>query len=358
MSLLSNFISCPAVQQRLDRVGFLDNLKMEIPGFLAYVLSPNNRMDVIQREINMRPGGRRSVEVVYGQRFLESMAEAYGRISCGSWSKDGETSTLYSIDPADGFRAGFQISTRDLEERCERSEDYIAERMMKLMDVLARRLATKLAIDALANTGNFASDVDAGNPAGTSAFKQGATKLGGVGGLSTDFLEVMRFEMQNNFEADTPFFAFGHELLMKYIASLQAATENNTQTGLAAGRYYEQSGVTLAHDRRIGTNATNANDVLATIPGAIQMISFNEFRSILEFESATETQGVIQHPNPDIPLSFDYRAKYTCNDQDERIWDFELAINADFIFAPNDMFQAGDRMEGVNGVNLFRIANP
>ena len=93
---------------------------------------------------------------------------------------------------------------------------------------------------------------------------------------------------------------------------------------------------------------------MAIIPGAVQMISFNEFKGILEMNDSTLVQGTLQHPDPALPLTFDYRAEYTCNGADQKVWNFEISLNHDFIFLPADMYQAGDRLEGVNGILTFR----
>ena len=358
MSQLSQFISCPNVQLSLAEAFDYDNNRMEMPGLLAFILSGMNRNGVVQNQINFRDHGRRAVEVVYDQRFLESWAEATGRASCGSWGRDGETSQTYSISPSDGFRAGFSLYTSEIEERCQDDELYIAKRINKLIDVLTRRMGTKAAVDVLANIGNFASDVDAGNAPGTTTQINGATKLSN-GGIDYDLLEAIAFQNESNFEGGTPNFTFGGELLWKYIKAIGAATESNTQTGLAVGRYAEASGVTFGYDRRVQTNASNAADLVSLIPGAVQMISFNEFKGILDLETDTEVYGTLEHPMFDqFPVTFDYRAQFTCDDSGGRRWDFELATNHDFIFLPSDMYQAGDRLEGVNGITSYRIVNP
>jgi hypothetical protein len=100
-------------------------------------------------------------------------------------------------------------------------------------------------------------------------------------------------------------------------------------------------------------NDTAPTAAYSIIPGAVQMISFNEFKGILEMNDSTLVQGTLQHPDPNLPLTFDYRAEYTCNGADSKVWNFEVALNHDFIFLPADMYQAGDRLEGVNGILKF-----
>ena len=352
MSALSSFIACPNVQLSLfDSFGY-DNLKAEPLPLLSFILSAQNRSEVIQNQINFRDHGRKTVEVVYGQRFLESMVQDGGRVTCGTFANDGETSVLYSLTPSDGYHVGFKLTSSELEERCEQDSAYIAREIFKMMDVLTRKVATNAAIQLVANSGNFASDVDAGSPAGTSTFKTTTTFTSNV--PQTTAVEDIAFQNMTNDFTQMPF-VFGGERWWKYIKALNAIAPGAfNDGGVSASLYASQAGVTFGYDRRIQLNSGNALNALAVIPGAIQMISFNEFKGILEMNDSTLVQGTLQHPDPALPLTFDYRAEYTCNGADQKVWNFEISLNHDFIFLPADMYQAGDRLEGVNGILTFR----
>jgi hypothetical protein len=352
MSALSSFIACPNVQLSLFDSFGVDNLKAEPLPLLSFILSAPNRSDVIQNQLNFRDHGRKTVEVVYGQRFLESMVQDGGRVTCGTWSNDGETSVLYSLTPSDGYHVGFKLTASELEERCEADTNYIAKEVFKMMDVLARKVATNAAIQIIANSGNFASDVDNGNPAGTSTSRNADTVLT-AGGPNYDATEVIAFENMANEFNGMPY-VFGGEAWWKYIKALNAAAPPAfTDSGLSTGLYAQQSGITYGYDRRIQLNDSAPTAAYSIIPGAVQMISFNEFKGILEMNDSTLVQGTLQHPDPNLPLTFDYRAEYTCNGADSKVWNFEVALNHDFIFLPADMYQAGDRLEGVNGILKF-----
>jgi hypothetical protein len=58
--------------------------------------------------------------------------------------------------------------------------------------------------------------------------------------------------------------------------------------------------------------------------------------------------------HPELNVMFDYYAEYACSGS-SRQWNFGLAYNFDTAFLPNDMFQVGDRMEGVNGLLEFEV---
>jgi hypothetical protein len=89
----------------------------------------------------------------------------------------------------------------------------------------------------------------------------------------------------------------------------------------------------------------------------VQLITANEFENeILAFNNGGALfQGVLMYPDPTLPLTFDYRTEYKCTDGGTKKWHFELALSHDLISYPEDAYKVGDRLEGVNGVNEFRL---
>ena len=194
------------------------------------------------------------------------------------------------LTPSDGYHVGFKLTASELEERCEADTNYIAKEVFKMMDVLARKVATNAAIQIIANSGNFASDVDNGNPAGSSTSKNADTVLT-AGGPNYDATEVIAFENMANEFNGMPY-VFGGEAWWKYIKALNAAAPPAfTDSGLSTGLYAQQSGITYGYDRRIQLNDSAPTAAYCIIPGAVQMISFNEFKGILEMNDSTLVQG-------------------------------------------------------------------
>lgn len=356
MSQLSSFVSCPNVQESLALAWGYDNLKLQNVNIMRFLLSDVNRNDFIQNQINFRAGGIKAVEVVYGQRFLESAVSSTGRVSCTGFSVNGETSKVYEIDPTAGASMGVKLKLADLQTRCEADATYLGRQVLSLMNVLIEKMETDAALALIANSGNFASDVLNGNPAGTTAVKTVKTKSSG-GVILTDAIEDVSFEnMANEFNAKP--FVFGGALWEKYARALNAACCGDL--GIDAGVYKEASGVTIVYAPKVQLNASEVDYGYSVIPGTVQVIFFNEFfgggENIWVMDDDSKKQGIIQHP--EFPnLTFDYQATYTCDDANNKVWEISVGLAYDFIFLPADMYAAGDILDGVNGVLAFDIDN-
>lgn len=358
MSTISTYVACNSVQDALINAWGYDNNKQGNLNLTRFLLAPINKNDTINTSINFRPNGLRDFVVTYGQRFIESDVASGGRITCATGDEDGITSTTYTIDPTDGAGKILTYTTSDLLYMCQDNPSFLAGEVKKAMDVVIRKMETDLAISGLANTGNFASDVINGDPAGTTTQVNGATLLTG-GGISTNLIQNISFESMAN-EYSTMPYVFGGEKLSNYAAALGAACCGDL--GVDAGVYATNQGIKLAYSDRITMNAGNADDLLAIVPGSVQLLHFNEFvgqnGNINYINDDSIKQGVLMYPDPTIPLMFDYRAEYTCNGAGVKAWTFEVRLNYAFAYLPTDMYKSGDQLEGVNGLNLYRIVNP
>lgn len=359
MSSISTFIACPEVQETLANSTGYDNQPLGNVNVLRFLMSPINKNDYINSQINFRPNGLKHFVMTYGQRFLESQLSSGGRIICTTGDTDGITSATYEIDPDDGVNKTISFTTEDLMTMCQANPAFLAGELKKLMDVEIRKMETDLVISLLANTGNFASYViDGGSPSST--FIPGATKISASSAISTDLLEKVGFNnMANEFNVQP--WLFGGEKLSNYANALNAACCSAT-LGIDAGAYMTASGIKLVYSDRVTLNASNADDVISLIPGMVQMLDFNEFKgeggNINFINDDALKQGVLLYPDPSLPILFDYRAEYKCTDgTNVRKWHFSLAKNYQFIFMPGNMFQADDQLFGINGVNLYRIVN-
>jgi len=358
MSTISTYVACNSVQDSLLNSWGYNNQKLGNLNLTRFLLSPINKNDTINTAINFRPNGLRDFVVTYGQRLTEADITSGGRITCDTGDGDGITSTTYTIDPTDGSRVVKTWTTSDLLYMCQTNPSYIADEIKKMMDGVLRKFETDLAISMLANFGNFASDVINGDPAGTTTQINGATKLSG-GGISTELLEKIAYNSTANEDAMKPF-VFGGEKLWNYGAALGAACCGDL--GIDSGVYATQSGIRMAFSDRVSMNASNADDLVAVVPGSVQLLHFNEFigadGNINYIDDDSIKQGVLAYPDATIPVTFDYRAEYSCNGSGAKTWTIELALNYAFAYLPTDIYKAGDQLEGVNGLTSFRIVNP
>lgn len=355
MSTLSTFIDCNGLQDSLEAAWGVSNQQLGNVNLLRFILNPINNQ-YINQKINFRPNGRRDVEVIYGQRFLESQVTDSGRLLCTTGITDGTTSTTYSIDPDDGVQMTISFTTQELESMCMSNKDFLINEVKKVMDVLIRKIETKAAIAVTTNTGNFADYVIDGGAASNTPKTVSTFTNGGT--IKTDALNQIDYNTMANESASQPW-VFGGSSWRTYASALNAACCSDL--GVDAGVFQMNNGMRYVYSDRIQLQ-TDENTGIAIVPGAIQMISFNEFMgetgNINFMNDDALKQTVLLYPDPTLPIYFDYRAEYKCTDgETERKWHFTLGLIHDFIFLPTDLYQTGDQLEGVNYVNEYVINN-
>ena len=358
MSQLSTFVDCPQIQASLLEAWNYNNLGHDGAVGLKFILDPINRDGFLQGKINHKANGLRDVQVVYDQRFLESDVSASGVISCTAGGVDGETSTTYELDPTVGGSFSLKVTPAELRARCQRNPDYIRHEIKKMMDAIIEKADTDFLTTLPLNTGNFADDVDNGLAPGTTSVVVTTTK-DASGTIVPDAYQDVRFHFSNNRFSGVPY-GFGTKIWNDYALAQKAAC--CSQLGLDVKTYAQQNTFGFSFSHKMAGILGNANEAIFIAPGSVQMLKFNEFEgpdgSIDHFNNGgVVVQDVLTYPDAGLPLTFDYRAEYVCEGL-TRFWLISLAIAYKFIYLPTDMFQVGDRLEGVNGVNEFRITNP
>lgn len=354
----SGYVACPQLQEGLFESWEYDNKRLSNVNVTRFIRSGTNRKDFIQNQINHKNGGYREVEVTYDQRYLVDTVSDVGRISCGSFNKECDTSKIYSIDPNVGSSDGRSLTSVDIEQSCKDNRFYLSNIVLKLMNNVLEDVENKNIQKILLNSGNFASDVDKGLPAGTTTIKDVQTKLAS-GGIDYNASEVVGFETMNN-DFNMRSAVFGGEDWYKYGKAVNAACCGDI--GIDAGLYATQNPFLFAYSYNIDKFAADPGTAISIMPGTVQMIWFNEFRggsgNILYMDDDALKQGVLTHPDPEIDVSFDYRAAFICDGANNKRWELQIALAHDLIFLPDDMYCVGDRLEGINGILQYKIANP
>lgn len=354
MSVLTDFVACSAVQKKLNE-GWpgIDNKKLDDVMITRYLLSEPN---MLQRSINPRPGGLIDVDLIYDQKFTEDTVSAEARIHCSVSGEVGETSKRYSIDPTVGVSKGFFVPLAEMEVRCAAAPEFIASKVLDAMNVCAEKIETANAAKLLLNLGNFASDVQNGDPIGTTTEITTYTELAS-GAISTKAAEAVWFENMVNGWAKKPLVVGGSEWI-KHGVALDAACCG--LLGVDAGAYATQNGLNIVYSTKLEI-ASNPQTAIAIIPGSVQLVTYHEFQGTpgnnpLVFNSGDKIWGSIMHP--ELGIEFAYSAELTCTDDKVKGWSFEVAVAFDTLYLPEDMFPDTYRLSGVNGLTKFVLDNP
>jgi hypothetical protein len=358
MSQSTQFVDCNQVQTDLMTAWNYNNLGHDGAVGLQFVLSPLNRNGFMQKAMNMKDNGLLEVQVIFDQRFLESAVSDSGVIACEDGGVDGELSETYLIDPTVGSSLSLNITPAQLRARCKKNPAYLAGRLKKMMDALIERADSKFFASIAANTGNFAYDVDTGLAAGTNSFVTTSTRNAQDVLIPNANNDVTFHYALNGFNSMP--FGFGFKEWADYAAYKKAA--GLSEIGIDAAKFESIYPFGFAFTHKAASLFPSANDAIFVAPGTVQMIDFTEFMdtggSIDSFNNGGDLiQGTLTYPDARYPLNFDYRAEYVCSGT-VRHWRISIAFAYKFIYLPEDMYQVGDRKEGVNGINRFRITNP
>ena len=121
--------------------------------------------------------------------------------------------------------------------------------------------------------------------------------------------------------------------------------------GIDLGRLAANSlGFDTYLDYQMATTLGNANAVLAWLPTALQMISYNRYRPFPDLPFSSEINGKYRGVIPDPALPGMFYDMSIQADNCLEAYTVKLDAYYDLWRAPLNMFAVGDRMEGVNGV--------
>jgi hypothetical protein len=346
----SSLIACPQIQADLNSVfGFNPQLMTEDSRLLKLLLSPQNKNNIFQNQLDQGDAHRRQVQLVYQPRLVTGSSSATVGNTCVGGNTPCNLSKTYEIDETQGSAIQFSLDLTTIQEKCEKDDTFLAKWIAQHMDLLVRDINARSATEVATLSGvNPDSGVD--TPTNCATLASAACCSGKV----TNLLEVVDWVFKE-MEWDGNVFAVGGSFLWtSYWKSLSLACCNDLGENLNA--MMRASQIVPFYDRNMRTALTAANNFMAWIPGALQLITYNQHRGargIVTVDDETHKRGVLAHPNPEIPLLFDYYAELSCNK-----WNFYLGLAHEVVGAPDDAFFATDRLSGVTGVHEFAIVNP
>jgi len=306
-------------------------------GLLDFIVSELNESGMLQNQIDTSNGHYRTVELVYQPRRDEDDVASGSVQSCTGGTTYGETSELINITPStEGATHTWTADLTDLEQRCQSDEMYWARQMAAAMSVMRRKISTDSATQVDALVGSF----EDGTTDKTIATKSGNAWL-------TDPIEEITYEYDLMQAPGTPF-VFGVGDISKYFKATEAGC--CAQFNVDLGEYAAQNPIVFMEDDSV-RKAVTTSKFLSTIPGAIQMIRYNEFRGeTREIDQPTYKQYTVIDPVNG--LEYDFWAKFDCGN-----WFFGLKLAYKFVGLPDDIFFTDDELSGVNYINKWTVSN-
>jgi hypothetical protein len=317
--------------------------------FLEFLLSPENTK-LIRTEVSPGGGKLKTVEARWIQRLPETEVEEGGDIlTCTSTNDYGDSTTTYTVDVTDTYTASQLINAANIARHCQENSRYVLESVMRLMDVIDRKVASAAAVQAVADIGNWGTEVE-GYYTVTGDCLQIATRQTGGQALNefalADILQATR--MANYPGAPV---VFGGAEMQRYANAVQAGC--CTQFGIDLLAISQQNGFGFAYDSRVAAAQGSQLKNLVTTAGAIQWLSFNlaDWNTGITPVAGSNYSKTLVFTPAGLPV--DLTMKDDCGNLS-----IVLTTTGKIVTLPTDIYESSDKYAGVNYVNCVQIANP
>ena len=339
---------CPNVQMALGEL-FLEVGQREQLPFLEYLLSPENTR-LIRTEVAPGGGKLKTVQARWVQRLPETEVEAGADIlTCTSTNVYGDNTQTYTLDTTDTYQASALINAVDIARHCQANSTYVLETIMRLMDVLDRKVATAAATQAVAAIGEWGTDVSSYFTVTGSCLEVATRQTGGQALNEFALADIQQAATMANYPSTI--IGFGGAEMQRYANAVKAGC--CTQFGIDLLAISQQNGFGFAYDQRVATALGSQNLNLITTAGAIQWLSFNlaDWNTGINFQMGTNYAKTLAFTPSGLPV--DLTMKDDCGN-------LSIVINATGLIAtlPSNIYESADVLANVNYVNCVSIVNP
>lgn len=348
MSAICELISCEAIQQTLDTSFGYDNMAPENLGTLAYVFSQENVASAQVTAVTGRPSKVNTVKTIWDQRFLEDEYNT-GRGTCVSTEEVCDLSTEYNFDTTDAINKSFTISPLELAGTCEENSAMVARKMAKMMDLLDRANAIRLAQAIAAQYGRWSVDTANGRGVGMTAnVLQVNDYIGTSGDPNPVLMQQIRKALQKTrIEGGI---VSGGDALEDYFQ--RSFSRNGAASGWDVTEMVSRYGFAPIYDRYLADELAAVNATNAAIGrGGIIPLVFNLFAEPFnKMNDSTNVADVMFSPNTGIP--YDVVINRTCA---EDPWSVKLVSTVDYVTMPDELYKVGDNLFGVKNLALLNV---
>ena len=356
MSAGSGLTACTNIQARLNQIWDSNGASFyrEETPFLSYLLSPANR-NGLQELINGK-GKKRTVEVVYFPRVLESSVDSDQARTCTASDTIDDCSATYTIDTSVNEKAQFTFSYGDLVSYCQDNEMFYAEQVQRHLDALVRKVASKSAAQAApllgewnTHVGNIQdSSVNAARTIFTTRTRLAASGADGYSEYPYTFANISQAGDMSNFGSMGLFGGLG--LAQTYRQRRMAGGMNDA--GMDIGTLVNSEGIAAFYDKWIASELSeDHNKSWAVGLGAMQLLQFNMYDNTFNGRNDdTVKLGIITDPRTG--LKADIAFKIDC----EQVHTV-LTATTKVVGLPSDIYQAGDDLSGVTRAAVVEVDN-
>jgi hypothetical protein len=346
MSISRILSECPNIQMPLGQL-FIEVGQRESLPFLEYLNSPEN-VKLIRQEVSSGGGKLRTVEARWIQRLPETEVVAGADImNCTATNEYGDSTTTYTLETTDTYQASQLISGKDIARHCQDNNVYFLESVMRLMDVIDRKVASAAATQAVAAIGNWGTDVEGFyTVSGDCLVVKTISTSGDVNPFA--LADITQATTMANYPSAP--IAFGGAAMQRYANAVKAGCCSNSGIDLLA--ISQQNGFGFAYDSRLAAAQGSQTKALVTTAGAIQWLSYN----LAEWNSNfTPTVGAgyartIAFTPAGVPV--DLTLKDDCGNLSVIV-----TATGKIVTLPTNIYESGDKLAGVNYVNCVSIVN-
>ncbi|HWB63521.1 MAG TPA: hypothetical protein VG603_08445 [Chitinophagales bacterium] len=350
--IISPLVACEAVQLRLNDI--YNSQPTEPTPLTSFLSSDINTSRILETSVSPGAGKLRNVKVVYTQRLTEDQVDSTLTTDCQTDNEPAQDFTTYELDPDSGVERKETFPLRDLVVTCQSNEDYVAQRIMAMLDAARRKMETELTSALAGAVGKFATN-DTEGVATDRTYKTVATAYTDGRFNENALAEIVYSGRQAAFKGIP--YIFGTGTIEKYFEKLYAPAV--TQWGLDLEKYIDGKYVFLPSYRVANAFNPDANTerFVALDAGSFFILQYNKFEGMeglndINAQSSGLVQGVLNDPVTGIP--FNYKWVYSpCGEYATAVVSTAFRLAA----LPLDMYASSDRLNGVNGGLVFEIAN-
>jgi len=347
MSISRILSECPNIQAPLGQL-FIEVGQRESLPFLEYLNSPEN-VKMIRMQVAPSGGKLRTIEARWIQRLPESEVIAAADImNCSASNVYGDSTQTYTLETTDTYQASQLISGTDIARHCQDNNVYFLESVMRLMDVIDRKIASVAASQAVGAIGTWGTDVEDFFPMTGDCLE--VNTINGVNEVNPFALADITQATQMALYPSAPI-AFGGAAMQRYANAVKAGC--CTQNGIDLLAISQQNGFGFAYDSRIASAFEDQTHALVTTAGAIQWLSYNlaEWNSNFTPSVGNGYARTIAFTPSGVPV--DLTLKDDCGNLSVII-----TATGKIVTLPTDIYEAGDKLSGVNYVNCVSVVNP